>query len=71
MIDLNVYCNELQVMTGAEMAECDVPDKLSMISYLSHIYDVFRGEIPHLKYPKMVGECFECPLFSFEIQHRL
>ncbi|KAK3880510.1 hypothetical protein Pcinc_014999 [Petrolisthes cinctipes] len=41
------------VMTGAEMAECDVPDKLSMISYLSQIYDVFRGEIPHLKYPKM------------------
>ncbi|XP_045594784.1 F-actin-monooxygenase Mical isoform X2 [Procambarus clarkii] len=41
------------VMTGAEMAECDVPDKLSMISYLSQIYDVFRGEIPHFKYPKM------------------
>nr|XP_053649636.1 F-actin-monooxygenase MICAL3-like [Cherax quadricarinatus] len=41
------------VMTGAEMAECEVPDKLSMISYLSQIYDVFRGEIPHFKYPKM------------------
>ncbi|XP_071535359.1 uncharacterized protein Mical isoform X2 [Panulirus ornatus] len=41
------------VMTGAEMAECEVPDKLSMISYVSQIYDVFRGEIPHFKYPKM------------------
>ncbi|XP_066979109.1 F-actin-monooxygenase Mical isoform X3 [Macrobrachium rosenbergii] len=41
------------VMTGAEMAECDVPDKLSMISYVSQIFDVFRGEIPHYKYPKM------------------
>ncbi|XP_042224057.1 F-actin-monooxygenase Mical-like isoform X2 [Homarus americanus] len=41
------------VMTGAEMAECEVPDKLSMISYLSQIYDVFRGEIPHFKHPKM------------------
>ncbi|KAK8384350.1 hypothetical protein O3P69_009264 [Scylla paramamosain] len=45
------------VMTGAEMAEIEVPDKLTMISYLSQIYDVFRGEIPHFKYPKMdVGE---------------
>ncbi|KAK7067265.1 [F-actin]-monooxygenase mical3 [Halocaridina rubra] len=41
------------VMTGNEMAVCDVPDKLSMISYVSQIYDVFRGEIPHYKYPKM------------------
>merc|ERR1739842_124513 len=41
------------VMTGAEMEECEVPDKLSMISYISQIYDVFRGEIPDFKYPKM------------------
>lgn len=38
------------------MAECEIPDKLSMISYVSQIYDVFRGEIPHIKHPKMVSE---------------
>lgn len=43
-------------MTGREMAECEIPDKLSMISYVSQIYDVFRGEIPHIKHPKMVSE---------------
>ena len=37
------------------MAVCDVPDKLSMISYISHVHDVFRGVIPHYKHPKMVG----------------
>ncbi|XP_042866389.1 F-actin-monooxygenase Mical-like isoform X3 [Penaeus japonicus] len=41
------------VMTGREMSECEIPDKLSMISYISQIYDVFRGEIPHIKHPKM------------------
>lgn len=38
------------------MAECEIPDKLSMISYVSQIYDVFRGEIPHIKHPKMVSK---------------
>ncbi|XP_067012830.2 uncharacterized protein Mical isoform X2 [Anabrus simplex] len=41
------------VMTGLEMEQCDVPDKLSMLSYLSQVYDAFRGEIPQLKYPKL------------------
>ena len=42
-------------MTGEEMARCDVPDKLTMFSYLSQIYDAFRGEIPHIKHPKLVS----------------
>ncbi|XP_064489852.1 F-actin-monooxygenase MICAL3-like isoform X1 [Ornithodoros turicata] len=35
------------VMTGLEMASCTVPDKLTMVSYLSQVYETFRGEIPH------------------------
>ncbi|XP_052124565.1 F-actin-monooxygenase Mical [Frankliniella occidentalis] len=41
------------MMTAQEMEECDVPDKLAMLSYLSQIYDTFRGEIPHIKHPKL------------------
>ncbi|KAJ1523620.1 hypothetical protein ONE63_001463 [Megalurothrips usitatus] len=44
------------VMTPQEMEECDVPDKLAMLSYLSQIYDTFRGEIPHIKHPKLDDE---------------
>lgn len=36
------------------MAECEVPDKLTMYSYLTQIYEAFRGEIPHIKHPKLV-----------------
>lgn len=42
-------------MTGEEMAHCDVPDKLAMFSYLTQIYEAFRGEIPHIKHPKLVS----------------
>ncbi|XP_039287410.1 F-actin-monooxygenase Mical [Nilaparvata lugens] len=41
------------VMTGLEMEQCEVPDKLAMLSYLSQLYDTFRGEIPHIKHPKL------------------
>jgi hypothetical protein len=41
-------------MTGQEMEQCYVPDKLTMLAYLSQIYDTFRGEIPHIKHPKLV-----------------
>ncbi|XP_077493015.1 molecule interacting with CasL [Amblyomma americanum] len=34
------------VMTGQEMADCAVPDKLTMVSYVSQIYETFRREIP-------------------------
>ncbi|GFS44773.1 protein-methionine sulfoxide oxidase mical3a [Nephila pilipes] len=45
------------VMTGQEMAECAVPDKLTMVSYISQVYDSFRGEIPVVSHPKSnVGE---------------
>jgi hypothetical protein len=39
------------------MEQCDVPDKLTMLSYLSQIYDTFRGEIPHIKHPNLVRFC--------------
>ncbi|GFY40700.1 protein-methionine sulfoxide oxidase mical3a [Trichonephila inaurata madagascariensis] len=45
------------VMTGQEMTECAVPDKLTMVSYISQVYDSFRGEIPVVSHPKsVVGE---------------
>ncbi|XP_036365724.1 F-actin-monooxygenase MICAL3 isoform X8 [Octopus sinensis] len=37
------------VMTGQEMAECDEPDKLAMVSYLSQFYVIFKKE----KHPKL------------------
>lgn len=43
------------VMTGEEMAKCEVPDYLNMFSYLTLIYETFRGEIPHIKHPKLVS----------------
>ncbi|KAK5642466.1 hypothetical protein RI129_008633 [Pyrocoelia pectoralis] len=41
------------VMTGEEMAKLETPDYLTMFSYLTQIYDTFRGEIPHIKHPKL------------------
>lgn len=37
------------------MAHCNVPDKLDMFSYLTQLYEAFRGEIPHIKHPKLVS----------------
>ncbi|XP_023222402.1 uncharacterized protein LOC111623901 [Centruroides sculpturatus] len=46
------------VMTGQEMSECNIPDKLTMVSYISQIYEIFRGEIPYTVRPikPLVGE---------------
>lgn len=41
-------------MSGIEMEQCDIPDILAMLSYLSQVYDTFRREIPHIKHPKLV-----------------
>jgi len=46
-------------MTGDEMADCECPDRLSMLSYLSQVYDAFRGEIPHTKHPRLQGDLEE------------
>lgn len=43
-----------QVMTGVEMEKCEVPDNLTMLSYLTQIYDTFKGEIPYSHQRKMV-----------------
>lgn len=44
-----------QVTTGYEMAQLAVPDKLSMLSYLTQVHELFRGEIPCVKQPKRVS----------------
>lgn len=41
-------------MSGIEMEQCDIPDILAMLSYLSQVYDTFRREIPHIKHPTFV-----------------
>jgi len=41
-------------MSGIEMEQCDIPDILTMLSYLSQVYDTFRREIPHINHPKLV-----------------
>ncbi|CAL1685229.1 unnamed protein product [Lasius platythorax] len=48
------------IMTGEEMVQCDVPDTLTMFSYLTQIYEAFRGEIPYIKHPKLEAEAEEC-----------
>ncbi|XP_076546406.1 molecule interacting with CasL isoform X2 [Osmia lignaria lignaria] len=55
------------IMTGEEMAQCDVPDKLAMFSYLTQIYEVFRGEIPYIKHPKLEPENDERPTHSKQL----
>ncbi|XP_033221459.1 F-actin-monooxygenase Mical isoform X2 [Belonocnema kinseyi] len=56
------------IMTGEEMAACDVPDKLVMFSYLTQLYEAFRGEIPHIKHPKLEPEKEERPTFSKQLR---
>ncbi len=41
------------VLSGKELAASKNPDKLTMISYLSQIYEVFRKEIPASKLKKL------------------
>ncbi|XP_053994798.1 F-actin-monooxygenase Mical isoform X2 [Hylaeus volcanicus] len=55
------------IMTGEEMAECDVPDKLAMFSYLTQIYEVFRGEIPYIRHSKLEPENEERPAHSKQL----
>ncbi|XP_022241856.1 uncharacterized protein LOC106459621 isoform X1 [Limulus polyphemus] len=47
------------VMTGQEMEDYEVPDKLTMVSYISQIYETFRGEIPHIVRPHKAGDISE------------
>lgn len=53
-------------MTGEEMVNCDVPDKLDMFSYLTQVYEVFKGEIPFVKYPKLVSIFYICLFIIFK-----
>lgn len=36
------------------MEKCNVPDNLTMLSYLTQVYDIFRGEIPYTRHKEMV-----------------
>ncbi|XP_046409938.1 F-actin-monooxygenase Mical isoform X1 [Neodiprion fabricii] len=56
------------VMTADEIASCDVPDKLDMFSYLTQIYETFRGEIPHIKHPKLEPETEDRPTFTKQLK---
>nr|CAH7736801.1 unnamed protein product [Callosobruchus chinensis] len=54
------------VMTGQESISTE--DYLTIATYLTEIYDTFRGEIPHIKHPKLptiIGNdqkvCYENP----------
>lgn len=40
-------------MTGEEITNTE--DYLAMATYLTQVYDTFRGEIPHIKHPKLVS----------------
>lgn len=47
------------VMAASELANSTIPDASLLISYVSQIYDTFRGEIPH------VGMCLRSSLLLF------
>lgn len=63
MYEINYKSNQIliivlgipPVITGQEIAENAVPDFLTILAYLSQIYETFRGEIPHIKHPKLVS----------------
>ncbi|KAI4471717.1 calponin y domain-containing protein [Holotrichia oblita] len=40
------------IMSGDEMANSESLDFSTMLNYLTKVYDTFRCEIPHIKYPK-------------------
>ncbi|XP_018373160.1 PREDICTED: protein-methionine sulfoxide oxidase MICAL2-like isoform X2 [Trachymyrmex cornetzi] len=56
------------IMTEEEMVQCDVPDTLAMFSYLTQIYEVFRGEIPYIKHSKLEPEMEECTAHSKQLK---
>ena len=40
------------VMTGEDLVSCAVPDKLTMVAYLSQFYELFKHEpLPSSEYP--------------------
>lgn len=54
-------------MSGIEMEQCDIPDILAILSYLSQVYDTFRREIPHIKHPKLVFDVYIIFIYSYFI----
>ena len=43
------------VMTGEDLVSCAVPDKLTMVAYLSQFYELFKHEpLPSSEYPNVM-----------------
>ncbi|KAF2362274.1 Calponin domain [Trinorchestia longiramus] len=49
------------LMTGTEMAECEVPDRQSMICYLSRVHHALRGELPHIPHQQDAFDAIDEP----------
>lgn len=45
------------VMTAADSLTLEDVDPKLWLTYLEQICEVFRGEIPHVKHPKLVSLC--------------
>lgn len=47
-------------MSGVDSVQCSSSEFLTMVAYLSQIYESFKGEIPQIKYPRVVSVNFTC-----------
>lgn len=50
-------------MTGQEITNTE--DYLTMATYLTEIYNNFKGEIPHIKHPKLVSSYVVSCIYIF------
>ncbi|CAG7823578.1 unnamed protein product [Allacma fusca] len=53
------------VMSGFDSVQCTSSDFLTIVAYLSQIYEIFRGEIPQMKYPR-VENCEDLEEFEHQ-----
>lgn len=44
-----------RVMSAKDSIKLDNIDSKIWLNYLEQVCDVFRGEVPHVKHPKLVG----------------
>lgn len=57
-------------MSGFESVQFGFADFLSLVAYLSQLYEIFRGEIPQTKYFKSVS-CDNCIRYSCDFLNLL
>lgn len=48
------YTNHFLGIPSTLYAKGDNPDEADLVNYITQIYYTFRGEIPHIKHPKLV-----------------